>query len=164
MTACFRAAGSDIQPASRQLLAHMQRLNNYVRIEPKVLDSVATQELVESVVNHTVTREVIAQIAAQSKGVPLFVKELALSVGARGQSLTGTMPDSIADIFGSRIDALSPDAQQVVSTAAVLGSSFRADDILSIVRGTAGSKSNIDLPPIALPLIISDLRPAEALA
>ncbi|MEE8045508.1 MAG: LuxR C-terminal-related transcriptional regulator, partial [Dehalococcoidia bacterium] len=141
MTACLRTSANDLQPASRAMLSSINRLNNFVRIEPRVLESEEIRELVETAVNHTVTREVVAQIAAQTKGVPLFVKELASSIGPRGQILTSVMPDSIADIFGSRIDELSPDAQQVVSTAAVLGSSFRADDILAIMQDSDGHES-----------------------
>jgi DNA-binding CsgD family transcriptional regulator len=136
LSACLRTSGTDLGPDSRAMLSELNRLESAVRIEPRLLNTGETRELIESTVGHTVTPGVASQIANQSRGVPLFVKELSKSIEARGQSIEDSMPDTVAELFGARLDDLSSDAQRVVAAAAVLGNSFGADEILTLLQSS----------------------------
>jgi DNA-binding CsgD family transcriptional regulator len=118
------------------VLSEGSRLSNFTRVEPTNLDPIEIRQLVESVLGHTVTSDVAKQITERSKGVPLFASELAQIVDNRGQSLLDDLPNTITDVLGSRIKALTSDTQFVLSAAAVLGGSFVADDIEQVLRDT----------------------------
>ncbi len=119
------------------VLSELGRLSNNTRLEPALLDPVQIRSLAESLLGHTVTNNVAEQIAARSKGVPLFVRELAYSVDRRGQTLGVELSGAISEVIGAKLASLKPDTQAVLSAAAVLGGTFNAEDIDAVLKGAA---------------------------
>lgn len=77
----------------------------------------------------------VAAIHRQAGGVPLFIEELAQSrLSRRGQVSDTDHPGWLAQLVASRLSGLSLDQQEVIRTAAVLGSSF-ARSVLATVGG-----------------------------
>ena len=129
----LRTAETDSNPATRKMLNSLNRLEHFSRIEPQALSNLEVREMVESAINHTVSREVVREVTKKSHGVPLFVQELARLIDSRGQSLAGGLPDQIKEILGAHIDTLSEGAQLWLQTAAILGQSFRPTDVVEII-------------------------------
>ena len=77
----------------------------------------------------------VAAIHRQAGGVPLFVEELAQSrLARRGLLRDADHPGWLAQLVASRLSLLSLEQQEVIRTAAVLGSSFPRR-LLAIVGG-----------------------------
>jgi predicted ATPase len=129
----LRAAETDSNPATRKMLNSLNRLEHFSRIEPQALSNTEVREMVETAINHTVSRDVVAEITRKSHGVPLFVEELARQIGSRGQKLASGLPSQIKEILDAHIDSLSDGAQLWLQTAAILGQSFRPSDVVEII-------------------------------
>lgn len=136
LAAGVRTPDSIINPITNSVLSELGRLGNYSRIEPSPLTPVEAHQLVESLVGHSVTREVVTQITDRSNGVPLFIREMAQLVDHRGQYLSAEIPEVISEILGSNFTRLSSDARSVLSAAAVLGGTFDAEDINTVLGNT----------------------------
>lgn|GEM_PF-2408292 len=132
-----RTADSNASPITNAVLSELGRLENYSRIEPTPLTSVEAHELVESLVGHSVTAEVVEQITERSSGIPLFIREMSQIVDHRGQFLAAELPEAISEILGSNFAKLSSGARSVLSAAAVLGGSFDAQEINTVLSETS---------------------------
>jgi hypothetical protein len=143
---CSRTAESSSATGVNATLSELGRLGNFTRIEPRVLDHSEVRELVETTVGHSVIEQVIAQIAEQSRGLPLFVREVAHTVETRGQSLDGALPNTILELLGSRIDELAEDTRRVLDAGALVGSAFQPQFIAEILHrsGRNGEELTIE--------------------
>jgi predicted ATPase len=74
------------------MLNSLNRLEHFSRIEPQALSNTEVREMVETAINHIVSRNVVAEITRKSHGVPLFVQELARQIDSRGQKLASGLP------------------------------------------------------------------------
>lgn len=133
IVASLRTAEAEAKPAARNMLASLSRLDQFTRIEPRTLDTGETQAVVESAIDRTITHEVASKIAEKSRGIPLFVQELARQVDNRGQSLSGGLPNQIKQALGVRLDTLGSNVQTWLQAAAILGHSFRPSDVTQIL-------------------------------
>ena len=115
------------------MLNSLNRLEHFSRIEPQALSNTEVREMVETAINHTVSRNVVAEITRKSHGVPLFVQELARQIDSRGQKLASGLLSQIKEILDAYIDSLSDGAQLWLQTAAILGQSFRPSDVVEII-------------------------------
>jgi len=136
LAATIRTSEDEMNSDLRALLSNTGRARSSVRIEPRFLKHDEIHKLVESLVGHSVTEGVVAEIFTRSNGVPLFVRELARNVDERGQILKGNLPTTISESLGARIDQLSSTARETVQIASILGTHFRIADILEIVKRT----------------------------
>jgi predicted ATPase len=130
---CLRTADQTSSQGVEATLAELGRLPNCVRVEPKVLDHSGVHKLVEATVGHSVARQVVEQIADQSRGLPLFVRELGRMVELRGQKLDGVLPSTISELLGSQFDRLTPTARQVLTAGALVGTTFNSDLVVQIL-------------------------------
>jgi len=92
-----------------------------------VLDDLEATALVDAVLTQTGAADVDrAALVAASGGVPLFAVEM-------GQALTTDashqMPEHLSELMSARIDSLDPAVRDVLTDAAVVGSTFWAEAI-----------------------------------
>jgi predicted ATPase len=80
----------------------------------------------------------VATLAERAAGNPLFLTELLSSAVASGD--VDSLPDSIDAVITAQIDRLPNDQRRLLRYAAVLGLTFRTDELAALVDG--------DLPPV----------------
>ncbi|HLT62485.1 MAG TPA: AAA family ATPase, partial [Microlunatus sp.] len=123
----------------RSFLAEIGRLPQVRRMDLPRLTRDETSELLTSLLGRHPEQAMVDLIAQRSEGVPYFVEELVRASLDRLDSL----PDSLRDALGLRIQALSEDAQAVLRIAAIGGQ--RVDHVvLEAVAGETDAR-DIDL-------------------
>ncbi|MGH3470969.1 MAG: ATP-binding protein, partial [Nocardioidaceae bacterium] len=113
------------------------------------LDTPSMETLVDALVP-SMPPAARAAITAQAQGIPLFAVETVRSLVDRDivvpqdgvYRLVGnvgelTVPDSLHSLLAARLDGLDPDLRELVSDAAVLGTSFPASALVAISSQTA---------------------------
>ena len=92
------------------------------------LDRDAAAELVRRVLGPAATDDLVDRVHARSGGHPLFLRELALAEGE------GALPAAVRQAVSRRVGGLSPDTQDVLTTAALVGNAV-LPDVLTEVHG-----------------------------
>jgi transcriptional regulator with AAA-type ATPase domain/tetratricopeptide (TPR) repeat protein/class 3 adenylate cyclase len=93
-------------------------------------------------------------IVAKAEGNPFFVEELARTVREQiGGATPMTVPDTVEEVLGGRIDRLAPDERQLLEVAAVVGK----DVPFAVVHAVTG------MPEDALTRAFERLKSAEFL-
>ncbi|TDE08736.1 helix-turn-helix transcriptional regulator [Jiangella asiatica] len=97
----------------RTMLAELERVRTVHRIELPRLTANEVGEQLTALVGAPPDRGTVRRIHARSEGVPFLVEQLAgLEAGAE-------LPESLRDLLLVRVEALSPDAQQLIRLLAV---------------------------------------------
>jgi transcriptional regulator with XRE-family HTH domain/tetratricopeptide (TPR) repeat protein len=128
---------TDLTAATAAAIADLRRRTNVVRVDLRGLSSEWVSSLVRRVAGDRISDRLLNAVAGAAGGNPLFVLELTEHLVARGfdseqhenSALTGIVPvpQGIAETLTERLAALSPDAQHLVRTGAVLGRAFDPD-------------------------------------
>jgi len=113
----------------RPLIAELQRLPDVTSIELGPLSSSAMATLLSGLSAKPIEARAIDQMIARAEGNAYYAEEL-LEASSSGSQL----PAGLADLLLARVERLSPEAQQVLRTAAVTGR--RVDD--ELVRRASG--------------------------
>ncbi|GAA0644059.1 helix-turn-helix transcriptional regulator [Kutzneria viridogrisea] len=103
----------------RAVLAELVRLTSVERVELNPFDQADTVSFVRALADEEVTDAAVLRIATRSEGNPFFAEELLASCLDCGEP--AAMPTGLADVLLSRIERLSPTAQQVIRAASVGG-------------------------------------------
>jgi hypothetical protein len=90
------------------------------------LDRAASAELVRRVLGTAATDEVVDRVHSRAGGHPLFTRELALAHGE------GALPVAVRQAVAHRVGGLAPDTQDVLTTAALLGSTVLPDVLAEV--------------------------------
>ncbi len=142
----------ELQPgaALRQWRARLltQRIAEEARLEPLTLDQTALMTTLILGTGLPAPRDVVAAVFARTDGVPLHIEELlgAIAEDDRMRSraiLDAAVPDTLEDAILQRIGRLSPEAQAVARSGAVIGRCFVPGvlaDIMEVPR------DSLDLP------------------
>ena len=99
-------------------------------------------ELVHDLVGPTATDELVAEIAARTGGVPMFIEEVARSIveaGAGGTSSKLQVPTTLQGALMARLDALPPLARELAQIASVMGREFHADILAAVCKRPASA-------------------------
>jgi DNA-binding SARP family transcriptional activator len=107
---------TEADDALAQLLVDLQRDGSVERVRVGGLDERAVAELLDAVDERLVHR-----IAVESRGNPLFIRELVAHVSESGRS---ELPEELRQIIDQRVARLSEPAQRALTVAAVVGSVF----------------------------------------
>ena len=128
---------TDLTAATAAAIANLRRRTNVVRIDLQRLSPEGVSSLVRRVAGVRISARLLDAVADAAGGNPLFVLELTEHLVASGfeserhenSAVTGIVPvpQGIAETLIERLSALSPDAQHLVRTGAVLGRSFDPD-------------------------------------
>ena len=117
---------------------------NRITLTLDPLDAASMDELVEALVSG-MPPAARAKITAQAQGIPLFAVETVRALIDRDivQPVEGAyrlvgdigqlaVPDSLHALLAARLDALDPQSRQLVSDAAVLGTTFPAEALIAV--------------------------------
>lgn len=124
--------------------ATRDHVHRYHPIELEPLEDTASQALLEELVDDLELGDAeLATILDRSDGNPLFLEEIAGSLGAGG-TIDG-VPDSLAGVLAARLDRLEEQARLVAQVSSVLGTEFRRETVLTLVAGEGVTPALTDL-------------------
>ena len=139
-------------------------VRNHLRLDLAPLDDAAMEMLLVGLAPG-IPATAISAIRDRAAGIPLYAVEtvrMLLDSGRLVESggryrLEGELgglavPDSLLALLGSRLDALGPEAREVVGYASVLGISFRADTLAAVA-----GRSPSSLRPVIDDLVAREL-------
>ena len=119
---------TDLTTATASALAELRRRASMVRIALRGLDADDVALLVASVAGQTVPTGLVEAVSRVTNGNPLYTAELTEHLLQRGFDDTGdqhvSVPDSIRDTIGLRVEGLSAETQALLRVGAVLGPEF----------------------------------------
>ncbi len=138
-------------------MADIRRHGGISRIELSGLDATGVTALMEAAAGHSLDGEAASLAAAvyrETDGNPFFVTEILRHLretGAIYRDATGrwhpdpsvsmaTLPDSVREVVHARVRRLGPDAERVLSLAAVMGRDFDFD---LLVRASGASEDEL---------------------
>jgi class 3 adenylate cyclase/tetratricopeptide (TPR) repeat protein len=121
------------------------------------LHDAAGRDLARALIGTAAGPEVLDAVLATVEGNPLFLEERIAAVLETGT--LEAVPQVLDRLVRSRIDRLSPAAQEAVRVAAVLGTEFPARLLADVLRLQAASLSD----PAALTTALAELRASEIL-
>ncbi len=127
-----------------ETLAALRRQHGVSRVELAGLDDMGVVALMEATAGHSLNDAAVGLAHAvyrETDGNPFFVTEVLnhlAETGAIFQDATGrwrvdnsleqmVLPDSVREVIGARVGRLGPDAEQMLSIAAVIGRDFDLD-------------------------------------
>ena len=146
----FRDANLGAHHPLTELLAALHRESGVERMVLGGLDDVELQALMEAAAGHALAQDGIMlrdALLAETDGNPFFVVEIlrhlaetgAIEQGASGRWVTSedlhttSLPVSVREVVGHRVERLGADATRVLSAAAVIGCDFDLALLLRIV-------------------------------
>ncbi len=90
----------------------------------------------------------VAGLVERAQGNPLFLNEMAVHLQSTGSTVD--LPENVEDMVAARIDRLAPPQRSLLRTAAVLGMTFDAQVLDTVVRSAgAGRVREADLDDLA---------------
>jgi DNA-binding CsgD family transcriptional regulator/tetratricopeptide (TPR) repeat protein len=136
IVASYRADDLHRRHPLRPLLAELVRLPGVERVELEPLPAAAVAELVRGLAASAggVPERTLDDVVARAEGNAFYAEEL-LAAGLQGESL----PLALTDVLLTRVEALSPPAQQVLRVAAVAGRQVR-HELVAAVSGLAADQ------------------------
>jgi DNA-binding NarL/FixJ family response regulator len=129
LVATYRSDDLHRRHPLRPLISELQRLPDVTTIDLGPLSSSAMATLLSGLSAKPIEARAIEQMITRAEGNAYYAEEL-LEASANGSYL----PAGLADLLLARVERLSPEAQQVLRTAAVAGR--RVDD--ELVRQASG--------------------------
>ena len=95
-------------------------------------DDETARLLVELLERSVLPAETQAQLLAQAGGNPLYAEEYARMLRERGR--VEELPETVQGLIAARLDLLEPDQKRIVQNAAVLGKTFWAGALSSLLE------------------------------
>ena len=148
------------RPDAGQQLTALTRLPGVRAIELRPLTASAERQMATALIGSSASPEVIDAVLASADGNPLFLEERLsslLETGALTRDASGwrlnadagtAVPQMLDRMVRSRVDRISPAAQDVVRTASVLGAEFSLSLLTAVLApGTPPSGA----PPRGVP-------------
>lgn len=95
---------------------------------------------VEMTVGPGISNEVVESVYEQTEGNPFYMAEVVRLMAAEGSFYDGTMarrsiPQGVRDVIGRRLDRLSPETNDVLRIAAVIGRDFDRETLVATHGG-----------------------------
>jgi tetratricopeptide (TPR) repeat protein len=130
-------------------LAELRRISSYGRLLLRGLNADEVRRMMESVTQESVPWGLAETVHRQTEGNPLFVQEVVRYLAEEGlitrkegrwrptkdTALEMSIPGGLRDVIGKRLSLLSPECNQLLAVASVIGREF-ALETLSAVAGT----------------------------
>jgi len=130
-------------------LAELRRVSTYGRVLLRGLNADEVRRMMETICGHAVPWSLAEAVHRQTEGNPLFVQEVirylveeGLLTRKEGQwrptrdtPLEMSIPEGLRDVIGKRLSLLTPECNQLLSVASVIGREF-ALETLKAVGGT----------------------------
>jgi len=128
-------------------LAELKRVSTYGRVLLRGLNADEVRRMLESITRESVPWGLAQVVHRQTEGNPLFVQEVVrylfeqglISREAGGQwrptsqkPLEMSIPEGLRDVIGKRLSLLSPECNQLLAVASVIGREFALETIKSV--------------------------------
>jgi tetratricopeptide (TPR) repeat protein len=134
-------------------LAELRRVSTYGRVLLRGLDADEVRRMLESITRESVPWGLSEAVHRQTEGNPLFVQEvvrylveeglIARKEGrwrpTRDTALEMSIPEGLRDVIGKRLSLLSPECNQLLSVASVIGRAFA----LETLKAVAGMNEDV---------------------
>jgi tetratricopeptide (TPR) repeat protein len=133
-------------------LAELRRVSTYGRVQLRGLNADEVRRMLEGITRGSVPWGLAQAVHRQTEGNPLFVQEVirylaedGLIARKEGQwrptrdtPLEMSIPEGLRDVIGKRLSLLSPDCNQLLAVASVIGREFA----LETLRAVAGKNED----------------------
>jgi serine/threonine protein kinase/tetratricopeptide (TPR) repeat protein len=134
-------------------LAELRRISAYGRVLLHGLNADEVRRMMETICGHAVPWGLAEAVHRQTEGNPLFVQEVIRYLAEEGliarkegqwrptkdTPLEMSIPEGLRDVIGKRLSLLSPECNQVLSIASVIGREFA----LETLKAVAGMDEDI---------------------
>jgi len=129
-------------------LAELRRVSTYGRVILRGLNADEVRRMLEGITREEIPWNLAEAVHRQTEGNPLFVQEVVRYLAEEGlitqkegrwrpakeTPLEMNIPEGLRDVIGKRLSLISPECNQLLSVAAVIGREFRLE-VLKKVSG-----------------------------
>jgi tetratricopeptide (TPR) repeat protein/transcriptional regulator with XRE-family HTH domain len=136
LLAAYRDADSGGQDSLTAVLRDLNREGLAELVRVSRLDLEATREMIADVLGQTELSEELGPLVYErAEGNAYFVQQIVSALSQEVESLTPEavrelgVPDTIRAVVVQRLDRLTPESQEILAEAAVLGQEFSFDDL-----------------------------------
>jgi tetratricopeptide (TPR) repeat protein len=127
-------------------LAELRRVSSYGRVLLRGLDADEVRRMLEGIALESIPWGLAEAVHRQTEGNPLFVQEVVRYLVEEGliarkeegwrptrdTSLEMSIPEGLRDVIGKRLSLLSPDCNQMLSVASVIGREFALETLKAV--------------------------------
>ena len=127
-------------------LAELRRVSTYGRVLLRGLNADEVRRMLESISRQSVPWGLAEVVHRQTEGNPLFVQEVVRYVSEEGlitrkegrwrltrdTPLEMSIPEGLRDVIGKRLSLLSPECNQLLSVASVIGREFALETLKAV--------------------------------
>jgi tetratricopeptide (TPR) repeat protein len=134
-------------------LAELRRVSTYGRVLLRGLNADEVQRMLESITRESVPWGLAEAVHRQTEGNPLFVQEVVRYLVEEGliarregrwrptkdTPLEMSIPEGLRDVIGKRLSLLSPECNQLLAVASVIGREF----VMETLKAVAGINDDV---------------------
>jgi predicted ATPase len=127
-------------------LAELRRVSTYGRVLLRGLNADEVRRMMESITRESVPWGLAEAVHRQTEGNPLFVQEVVRYLAEEGlitqkegrwrptrdTPLEMSIPEGLRDVIGKRLSLLSPECNQLLAVASVIGREFALETLKSV--------------------------------
>jgi len=127
-------------------LAELRRVSTYGRVLLRGLNADEVRRMLESITRESVPWGLAEAVHRQTEGNPLFVQEVIRYLAEEGlitrkegrwrptkdTPLEMNIPEGLRDVIGKRLSLLSPECNQLLAVASVIGREFAMDTLKAV--------------------------------
>jgi tetratricopeptide (TPR) repeat protein len=127
-------------------LAELRRVSTYGRVQLRGLNADEVRRMMESITRESVPWGLAEAVHRQTEGNPLFVQEVIRYLAEEGlitrkegqwrptkdTPLEMSIPEGLRDVIGKRLSLLSPECNQLLSVASVIGREFALETLKAV--------------------------------
>jgi tetratricopeptide (TPR) repeat protein len=127
-------------------LAELRRVSTYGRVLLRGLNADEVRRMLESITQESVPWGLAEAVHRQTEGNPLFVQEVIRYVAEEGliarkeggwrptkdTPLEMSIPEGLRDVIGKRLSLLSPECNQLLAVASVIGREFALETLKAV--------------------------------
>jgi len=127
-------------------LAELRRVSTYGRVLLRGLNADEVRRMLESITRESVPWGLAEAVHRQTEGNPLFVQEVIRYLAEEGlitrkegrwrptkdTPLEMSIPEGLRDVIGKRLSLLSPECNQLLSVASVIGREFALETLKAV--------------------------------
>ena len=128
------------------VLAELRRVSTYGRVLLRGLNADEVRRMLEGITRQDIPWGLAEAVHRQTEGNPLFVQEVVRYLAEEGlitqkegrwrptrdTPLEMSIPEGLRDVIGKRLSLLSPECNQLLSVAAVIGREFALDTLSGV--------------------------------
>jgi tetratricopeptide (TPR) repeat protein len=127
-------------------LAELRRVSTYGRVLLHGLNADEVRRMMETICGHAVPWSLAEAVQRQTEGNPLFVQEVIRYLAEEGliarkegqwrptkdTPLEMSIPEGLRDVIGKRLSLLTPECNQLLSVASVIGREFALETLKAV--------------------------------